>query len=90
MLPLDTSSFKGKLAGKTVVVKTALFSRAFRGTVSATDETGFCFDSDEMIGALREMTGTAMANMDAPTVYLTFACLEWMVFSQPKAMAARA
>jgi hypothetical protein len=43
-----------------------------------------------MVAALRETTGTAMAAMDAPTVYLTFASLEWLVSSQPKAAAASA
>ena len=89
-MPPETSSFKSRLAGKTVIVKTALFSRAFRGTVSASDDTGFCFVSDDMVVALREMTGTAMADMHAPSVYLTFANLEWMVFSEAKAAAAYA
>lgn len=90
MLPAGTPSFKSKLVGKRVVVKTALFSRAFRGTVTATDETGFCFSSDDMVAALREMTGTAMADMDAPGIYLSFSNLEWLVFSEPKAASAHA
>lgn len=90
MLQSGASTFKAKLVGKNVIVKTALFSRAFRGTISATDDTGFCFSSDDMVAALRELTGTAMNNMDAPSVYLTFASLEWMVFSEPKAAAASA
>jgi len=90
MLQPGAPSFKSKLTGKNVIVKTALFSRAFPGTVSATDDTGFCFVSDDMIAALRELTGSAMNNMDAPSVYLTFVSLEWMVFSEPKAAAARA
>jgi len=73
-----------------VIVKIALFSRAFSGTIIAVDETGFCLDSEAMVAALRETTGTAMAAMDAPTVYLAFASLEWLVSSQPKAAAASA
>ena len=83
-------SFKAKLIGKTVVVKTSLFSRAFTGTVTAIDDTGFCFVSHDLTGALREMTGTAMANMDAPSVYLPYSTLEWLVSSEPKAAAASA
>jgi hypothetical protein len=71
-------------------VKVSLFSRAFPGTVVATDETGFCFQSDDLATALREITGSVMAKMDAPQVYLTFAALEWLVFSEPKASAASA
>jgi len=89
MLP-GTPSFKEKLVNKTVIVKVALFTRAFSGTVTAADETGFCLRSEEMIAALREVTGGAMASMDAPSVYLPFAKLEWMLFSQPKAMGASA
>jgi hypothetical protein len=83
-------SFKAKLVGKTVLVKLSLFSRAFSGTVTAADETGFCFFSETMSAALQEMTGSAMANMVAPTIYLTFANLEWLVFSESKAAAASA
>ena len=83
-------SFKVKLVGKRVIVKVSLFSRAFSGTVAATDETGFCFQSDDMVTALREITGTAMASMDAPCVYLPFSTMEWLVFSEPKASAASA
>ena len=90
MMPSGAFDFKTKLVGKKVLVKTALFSRAFRGTVTATDETGFCLSSDDLISALREMTGTAMADMDAPSVYLSFSNLEWLVFSEPKAAAAHA
>lgn len=86
----DSSSFKAKLVNKHVIVKVSLFTRAFPGTVVATDETGFCFQSDDMVTALREITGSIMAKMDAPHVYLTFASLEWLVFSEPKASAASA
>jgi hypothetical protein len=90
-MPLpDSSSFKAKLVNKHVIVKVSLFSRAFPGTVVATDETGFCFQSDDLVTALREITGTVMAKMDSPQVYLTFAALEWLVFSEPKASAASA
>jgi hypothetical protein len=90
-MPLpDSPSFKDKLVGKHVIVKVSLFSRAFPGTVAATDETGFCFVSDEMVTALREITGKAMANVDAPNIYLPFSGLEWLVFSEPKAAAASA
>jgi hypothetical protein len=90
-MPLpDSSSFKAKLVNKHVIVKVSLFSRAFPGTVVATDETGFCFQSDDLVTALREITGSVMAKMDAPQVYLTFASLEWLVFSEQKASAASA
>ena len=88
MQPSSPPSFKAKLVGRTVVVKTSLFSRAFSGTITATDETGFCFVSDDLTAALRELTGGAMAKMDAPSVYLPFAALEWLITSEPKAMAA--
>ena len=84
------SSFKEKLVNKTVVVKVSLFSRAFSGIITAADDTGFCFVSDEMTSALRELTGGAMANMDAPGIYLPFSKLEWLISSQPKAAAASA
>ena len=71
-------SFKAKLVSKHVIVKLSLFTRAFPGTVVATDETGFCFQSDDMVAALREVTGSIMAKVDAPQVYLTFAALEWL------------
>ena len=90
MLLPDPPSFKVKRVGKRVIVKVSLFTRAFPGTVAATDETGFCFMSDDMVTALREITGSAMASMDAPNVYLPFSCLEWLVFSEPKASAASA
>ena len=86
----DSPSFKHKLVGKRVLVKVSLFTRAFPGTVAATDETGFCFESDDLVAALREITGSAMAKIDAPTVYLPFSSLEWLVFSEPKASAASA
>lgn len=83
-------SLKVALVGKRVIVKVSLFSRAFPATVTATDETGFCFLSDEMVTALREITGSIMANMDAPHVYMPYSTLEWLVFSQAKAAAASA
>ncbi len=86
----DSTSFKLKLVGKRAIVKVSLFSRAFPGTVAATDETGFCFRSDDLVAALREITGGAMASVDAPNVYLPFSKLEWLVFSEPKAAAASA
>lgn len=89
-MSLPGPSFKTKLVGKRVIVKISLFSRAFPGTVAATDETGFCFLSDEMVGALRESTGSLMSNMDNPSVYLPFSTLEWMVYSEQKAAAASA
>ncbi|HXZ41217.1 MAG TPA: hypothetical protein VEG68_10805 [Terriglobales bacterium] len=85
-----TPSFKAKLVGKRVIVKVSLFSRAFSGTIAATDETGFCFVSDDMVAALRESTGSLMSGMDAPSVYLPFSTLEWLVFSDAKAAAASA
>lgn len=90
MLLPDSPSFKAKLVGKRVIVKVSLFSRAFPGTVAAADETGFCFLSDDLVRALREITGGAMASMDAPNVYLPFSTLEWLVFSEPKTSAASA
>jgi hypothetical protein len=84
------SSFKDKLINKTVIVKVSLFTRPFPGTITAVDDTGFFLDSTEMISALRESTGSAMANMDAPCIYLPFSKLEWLVSSQPKAAAASA
>jgi hypothetical protein len=84
------SSFKARLVGRAVIVKVSLFSRAFRGTITATDETGFGLDSGDMIAALREITGGAMNEMDAPSVYLPFSTLEWLVTSEPKAAAASA
>jgi hypothetical protein len=90
-MPLpDSPSFKHKLVGKRVLVKVSLFTRAFPGTVAATDETGFCFESEDLVTALREITGSAMAKIDAPNVYLPFSSLEWLVFSEPKAAAASA
>jgi hypothetical protein len=87
LLP-DSPSFKAKLAGKRVIVKVSLFSRAFPGTVAASDETGFCFLSDDMVTALREITGSAMASK--ANVYLPFSTLEWLVFAEPKTSAASA
>ncbi len=83
-------SFKEKLVNKTVIVKVSLFTRAFSGTITAADDTGFCFVSPDMTAALKEVTGGAMANMDAPSVYLPFSKLEWLISSQPKAAAASA
>lgn len=83
-------SFKDKLVNRQVIVKVSLFTRAFSGTITAADDTGFCFVSNDMIAALRDITGGAMANMDAPSVYLPFSQLEWLVSSQPKAAAASA
>jgi hypothetical protein len=84
----NSTSFKSRLVGKRVVVKVSLFSRAFCGTIAATDETGFCLLSDDMVAALRESTGTLMADMDAPSVYLPFSALEWLISSERKAAAA--
>jgi hypothetical protein len=83
-------SFKEKLVNKTVIVKVSLFTRAFSGTITAADDTGFCFVSPDMTAALKEVTGGAMTNMDAPSVYLPFSKLEWLISSQPKAAAASA
>jgi small nuclear ribonucleoprotein (snRNP)-like protein len=90
MSQTNPSSFKEKLVGKTVIVKVSLFSRSFSGTITATDETGFCFASDAMVAALREMTGGAMAELDAPAVFLPFTILEYLILSQQKAAAASA
>ena len=84
------SSYKATLVGRAVVLKVSLFSRAFRVTVTAVDEIGFSVISEEMIAALREITGGAMSGMDAPSVYLPFSTLEWLVTSEPKASAASA
>ena len=43
-----------------------------------------------MNAALREVTGRAMADMDAPGVYLPFSALEWLISLQPKTDAASA
>ncbi len=88
-------SFKAKLVGQTVVLKVSLFSRPFRGSITSTDETGFCFISQEMIAALRETTGSIMADMQDPRVYLPFSKLEWLVSTEieaakPKTAAAHA
>jgi len=83
-------SFKEKMLNTTVIVKVSLFTRAFSGTIIASDDTGFCLVSNEMNAALREVTGGAMADMDAPSVYLPFSKLEWLISSQPKAAAASA
>ena len=90
MLPSAVSSFKEKLVNKTVIVKLSLFTRAFSGTITAADDTGFCLVSNELNAALREVTGGAMANIDRPAVYLPFSKLEWLIVSQPKAAAASA
>jgi len=87
---VSVSSEKTKFVGKSVIVKLTLFSRAFSGTITGADETGFCFLSETMTSALREVTGTAMVGMDAPHVYFPFSMLEWMVFSEAKAAAAHA
>ena len=91
----DLAPYNAALVGRTVVVKVSLFSRPFRGTILATDEIGFCFISQEMIAALRETTGSIMADMQDPSVYLPFSKLEWLVSSEiesakPKATAAHA
>jgi hypothetical protein len=86
----ESPSYKAKLIGRVVIVKVSLFSRAFRGAITAADETGFNFASDDMIAALREITGSAMAEMDSPSVYLPFSTLEWLISSEPKAAAASA
>jgi hypothetical protein len=90
MPQFDSPSFKEKLLNRTVIVKVALFTRAFSGTITAVDDTGFCFVSNDMNAALRELTAGAMNNMDAPSVYLPFSQLEWLVSSQPKAAGASA
>jgi len=90
MAQSNPPSFKDKLVNKTVIVKLALFTRAFSGTITAADDTGFCLVSNELNAALREVTGGAMANIDAPAVYLPFSKLEWLICSQPKAAAASA
>lgn len=90
MLQSGAPSFRDKLINRKVIVKVSLFTRAFSGTITAADEVGFCLASDEMIAALREVTGGAMANMDSPSVYLPFSKLEWLVTSLPKAAAASA
>jgi hypothetical protein len=79
-----------KLVGKRVLLKSSLFSRAFSGTITAADEIGFCFKSDDLISALREITGSALASLEAPNIYLPFSNLEWLVFSESKAAAASA
>jgi hypothetical protein len=89
-MPSGLPSFKEKLVSRTVIVKLSLFTRAFSGTIVAADETGFCLVSDDLNAALREVTGSAMANLDAPSVYLPFSKLEWLITSQPKAAAASA
>lgn len=90
MLQSGAPSFREKLINRKVIVKVSLFTRAFSGTIVAADEVGFCLDSEEMIAALRDVTGGAMASMDAPSVYLPFSKLEWLVTSLPKAAAASA
>ena len=90
MAQSGSSSYRAKLAGRVVIMKVSLFSRAFRGTILATDEVGFCFSSGDMIAAMREITGSAMAEMESPSVYLPFSTLEWLITSEPKATAATA
>jgi hypothetical protein len=86
----DAPSFKEKLVNRTVIVKVSLFTRAFSGTIIAADDTGFCLVSNDLNAALREVTGGAMADMDAPGVYLPFSKLEWLISSEFKAAAASA
>lgn len=88
-LPSPGSSYV-KLVGKRVLLKSSLFSRAFSGTIVAADEVGFCFTSDDLISALREITGNALNSMDEPNVYLPFSTLEWLVFSEIKSATASA
>lgn len=88
MSPSNSPNSKAPLTGKRVIVKISLFSRAFAGTIVATDDTGFCFLSDEMVNALRETTGNLMTGMDEPRIYLPFSKLEWLVSSESKAAAA--
>jgi len=90
MMQSGVPSFKETLVNRTVIVKVSLFTRAFSGTITAADDTGFCLASNEMIAALREVTGGAMSSMDAPSVYLPFSKLEWLICSQAKAVAASA
>jgi len=90
MLQSGVPSFKESLVNTKVIVKVSLFTRAFSGTITAADDTGFCLVSNEMNAALRELTAGAMAHMDAPSVYLPFSKLEWLIVSQPKAAAASA
>jgi small nuclear ribonucleoprotein (snRNP)-like protein len=90
MAQSNVTSFKEKLVNRKVIVKLSLFTRPFSGTITAVDDTGFCLVSNEMNVALGEVTGRAMAEMDAPSVYLPFSQLEWLISSQPKAAAASA
>jgi len=85
---IGSPASRAKLVGKRVLFKSSLFSRAFTGTITAADEIGFCFISDDLISALREITGSALASIDAPNVYLPFATIEWLVFSESKSAAA--
>ena len=90
MLQSGVPSFKESLVNKKVIVKVSLFTRAFSGTITAADDTGFCLVCNELNAALRDVTGGAMGDMDAPAVYLPFSKLEWLICSQPKAAAAKA
>jgi len=90
MVQSGSPSLKETLVNKKVVVKVSLFTRAFSGTITAADETGFCLLCNELNQALREVTGGAMADVDAPAVYLPFSKLEWLILSQPKAAGAKA
>lgn len=66
---LSGESIKEKLVNKPVIVKVSLFTRAFSGTITAARMTlAFCLVSSEMNAARREVTGTAMADMIAPSV----------------------
>ncbi len=87
---LGSGSSHAKLVGKRVLLKSSLFSRAFAGTIAAADEVGFCFISDDLIAALREITGNALNGLDKPNVYLPFSTLEWLVFSEMNSAAASA
>jgi len=87
---IGSHASSAKLVGKRVLFKSSLFSRAFTGTIIAADEIGFCFTSDDLISALREITGNALASIDRPNVYLPFSTIEWLVFSESKSTAASA
>jgi hypothetical protein len=76
MLQPDSSSFKEKLVNQRVIVKASLFTRAFSGTARPRMTPVSAWFSDEMTAALREVTGGAKANMDAPSIYLRSSVLE--------------
>ena len=79
---MSNSSFKKSLVGKPAIVKMHQFSRGISGTVVGVNETGFCFVSKDMVAALREINGVAMASIQSPSVYVPFANLEWLVSSE--------